>query len=306
MALWRRKPRQNIERRTPRSAPRTTEVFSYYASHERTNTSNDTVRKPLKPVEDGGKVRIRSKWLVQLPSWFALFVIIFSLLYATLLSTNPRIQVGNQSVLVRPTEQYQDAASKILQESLLSKSKITIDTSKVAAKLQAAFPELQTIAVTIPLINQRPIISITVADPVFLLVSRQGGAYFISNQGRALANLDDMPSARQGVLTVVDEGGLALEAGRSALTKTTVDFITTVTTEIINAGYTVETATLAAAPNELQLRLAGKPFYVKMNTTEQGRQQVGMLLALLKTLEDKGATPAEYIDLRVSEKAFYK
>lgn len=307
MAFWRKQPKQDLQRRTPRVTPRTAEVFSYYASHDRVQAPSDVVRRPVGTIEDGGRVRSGSKLLVQLPTWLALAAIVFSLVFATLLSTNPRIQIDSQSALVRPVEQYQAAARKILQDSVLSKSKLTIDTNAVAAQLQVEFPELQTVTVAIPLVNQRPILSFAVAEPVFLLTSRQGGSYFIDNRGKALVSLDEVSAtAKEGVLSITDEGGLPLEAGKSVLTQNTVDFITTVTTEIKNAKYSIESAVLAAAPNELQLRLIGKPYYIRLNTSEQGRLQAGTLLSLLKSLEEKGITPAEYIDLRVSEKAFYK
>ena len=294
-------PRRQAERHKPAT------VFSYYSNDRRPNsTHSGVVRAPSSAQEDGGRIG-RGIRLVMLPTWIATAAIAFSLIFLTLLSTNPRIQIENDSIIARSEVVYRDAVQSILAESISAKTKLTLDTTAVAQKLQAQMPELESVAIAIPLINQRPIVSLVVAEPVMLLVNRQGVAYFIDNEGRALmAEADVLDVDSSGIIRVVDESGLDINPGELVMSKQNVDFITTIVTELKGAGFSVVGISVAAAPNELQLTLADRPFFVRMSTAEQGKQQVGTLLALIKSLDAQGIVPSRYVDLRVAEKAFYQ
>ncbi len=65
--------------------------------------------------------------------------------------------------------------------------------------------------------------------------------------------------------------------------------------------------TLPVGTSELDVRLAGQPYSVKFNL-ESGtaRQQAGTFLATESKLKSQNVTPAEYIDVRVDGRAYYK
>jgi cell division septal protein FtsQ len=52
--------------------------------------------------------------------------------------------------------------------------------------------------------------------------------------------------------------------------------------------------------------VTSRKFFIKFDTTREVDEQVGDLKAVLDTLSKQNKTPAEYIDLRIAGKAYYK
>ena len=64
--------------------------------------------------------------------------------------------------------------------------------------------------------------------------------------------------------------------------------------------------TLPPAASELDVKIAGKPYFVKFNLqADDARRQAGTFLATQAQLQRKGITPAQYIDVRVEGRAYY-
>lgn len=288
--------RRNVRR------PEHVNVFSYYA--KRSPSDDVQIEQPA-----ANKSRILLSWLRHAPSFVALAVVAVCLIFCSTLSTTPKIQVVGRPTdrtLIRGIAAYQGDIQAVLERSITNRSKLLIDTNKVAQELGEEFPELGDISVVLPLVSRRPIVQVRPAAPALVLGSGSG-AFIIDQEGRAVVKADEVESSVKDALPVVsDESGLPVEPGKNALPKETVDFITTVTLQLGLQNIPVQSLTLPATANELHLRIKDKPYFVKFDVRGQGRQQAGTFLAVKEQLEKDRKVPAEYIDVRVPEKAFYR
>jgi hypothetical protein len=293
----RRKP----EQRRPLDRSQSTNVFSYYSSRSGGETQRARYEPPT--TERRGLDRLK-----HIPTTLAVVVIFSSVLYASLLDNRPRVMIIASETgkpLQRPTEVYENFISQELSRSAFNKSKLTINTEPLEQTLQRQFPEVANAAVTLPLIGHRPIVSIAVSSPAFVLAT-SGGAYYVSPEGVPLVRVSDVQNPLKDIATVSDTSGLPVTIGRQVLPSETVGFISTVIAQL-NATETKFTSiALPLEANELQLQLADKPYIVRFNTTEDAQVQVGTLLAVKNRLEGSGEVPKEYIDIRVPERAYYK
>ena len=293
--------RRNVQRQPSAS------VFSYHASR----SSTDTVlgRGSEKPSTTVPRRRLQLSWLKYTPSLIAGVALLACLVYTSTLSTRPKIQtVGGQNgpTLVRNAGTYEDEAQAVLERSITNRSKLMIDTNKVARELREEFPELGEVTMILPLASRRPIIEVRPAHPA-LVVSAESGAFVVDEEGRAIVKVGEVESSIRDPLPIVqDESGLPIERGKGVLSKEIVAFITTVAAQLGQRKLPIQTLTLPTTANELHLRLEGKPYFVKFDIRGEGRLQAGTFIAVQEKLEAAHKTPAEYIDVRVPEKAFYR
>jgi hypothetical protein len=275
-------------------------VFSYHANR---STPESVVGRGevRREAHDSGLHALRN-----LPAIISGIVIVAAGIYATTLSTSPRVAMSDDGQqLAHSQQEYQDAAAQIAGSSLLNRSKLTVDTANIESRLRERFPEIRTVEVTVPLLGRRPVVEISTIRPVFTLVNNSG-EYFIASDGRATAAAGSYAVKPKTILQVYDQSGVPLKPGNQILTKDTVAFITAVILQMQAKNVKVASMTLPTVPYELQMRIDGAAYYVRFNTLGDARLQSGTFLALKERLDGQKQKPAEYIDVRVEDRAFYK
>lgn len=287
--------------RRPKDQRQPATVFSYYSSRSGAESSRARYEPPTAPHKGFGRLK-------HLPTALAMIVIIGSVLYSSLLDSNPRVMVSASASgqsLQRPTGVYQNYIQERLDESLWNKNKLTLDTRSVVSDLQKQFPEVSQAIVTVPILGHRPVVRIAVSSPAFVLAT-QHGAYYINDSGVPLVRVSEVQNQLRDLQTVTDETGLPITTGTQILPTKTVDFISTVIGQLKATDTAVDSITLPLSANELHVRITGQPYVVRFNTSGDARVQVGTFLAVKKRLEGSKEIPKEYIDVRVDERAYYK
>jgi hypothetical protein len=305
--MFRRKKQEQPTVRNPQNSGAKAPVFSYYSS--RSSSADPKAGRNMAGLAAASMPKRTSWWLIYLPSLLSIFLVILSALYVTTLTSEPRINITSQNgrpAVVQDTVIYERAAEKLLTSSLFNKSKLTINTDKLAADMQKQFPELGDIVVTVPLIGRKLIIQVQPALPSLILTG-QGGSYVIDDSGTAvLASSQLLSSVRDTLPVIADDSGIDIEIGKQILTTDLVAFVGELAAQLKAKQLQVQAYSLPARANELHLRLEGKGYYVKFNTEIDARLQVGTYLALIEKLNADGVTPAEYVDVRVEERSYYK
>jgi len=279
-------------------------VFSYYQNRD---TDVDATKSRQKPsFSQAVMARVRHA-----PTVVASLLILASFLFALSLTDKPRVTVVNEQnvasqAFLRPVSEYQAAAHKLLQQSVLTRNKLTLDTGGLERQLQEQFPELTNVAVVLPLISRTPVVYVQVAEPVLLLESGPG-KFIIDEKGRALINAAQAGDiGALNLIPVKDLALLAIQPGSQVLTGADVRFMQAVRDQLIVKGLKVARMELPARAGELNVFIEGKPYYIKFTTNSDPLQQVGTFLALDQQLAGKKVTPVEYVDVRVPERAYYK
>jgi hypothetical protein len=227
--------------------------------------------------------------------------------------TAPRIVVDTPSAVsesaavpLRGQAAYQQAANTLLARSLLNKSKLTIHTSKIANDLQAQFPELTRVDISVPFIGTHPTLHLTPAAPR-LLLNAGSVLYILDDAGRALLPANQMPNIEKLDLPVIlDESGLVVTLGRPALSSGNVAFITEVIGQLKAKGLSTTSIVLPAGTSEMDIRLSGVGYFVKFSLQGDGRVQAGAYLAVKEQLARENKVPGSYVDVRVEDRAYYK
>lgn len=283
-------------------------VFSYYSNRSQPAAQPQTSSRSI-PANDSLKNKKHIAVLGYIPAILSLVIVFIAFTYITTLNTDPRIVISasdSSNVAVQSTDVYQQAAASILKSSVYNRSKLTIDSDKIAEQLKDKFPELGEMAVTVPLISRRPIITIQPATPAAILVG-PNKSLVIDSYGRAVLDANLLNSgAADKIPTVKDDSITQDGLGKQVLSTDTVSFITDLNKYLTANNINVESYYIPEQSNEVHVYIAGKPYYIKFTADSDARVGVGSYLALNQKLEADNITPAEYIDLRVDERAYYK
>ncbi len=294
--MFKNKNRQNSNVRRVQQRTDNTPVFSYYSSRSR---SENTVGRLQLPSP-------KFNWRL-IPTYIAVLALVVSFLYASTIDMNPRILHSQpaDAALLQSDKTYQTAAREVLKSSLLNHSKLLVNTKQLERRLKDRFPELQEVSITIPLVNRRPIVAFEPATPALILTSGSDN-YVIDNHGQAILATQNLLAYERSLPHVTDDSGLSVTLGKAVLPSDTTRFINAVRGQLVAKGLEIEAMTLPAVPNELQVRVKGDGYYSKFNVLGDARGQAGTYLAVKDKLAALKVKPAEYVDVRVEEKAFYK
>ncbi|MDZ7744214.1 MAG: hypothetical protein U5K77_00425 [Candidatus Saccharibacteria bacterium] len=279
-------------------------MYSYYANR-RYDVRDSTARRRGEP---NSKTDVTG-WH-KLPGFIAILIIIGCIFYILSLDISPRIvtveQPDESLSILQSEEIYQEAARDALKANVLHRFKLTIDTRSIERSLLQQFPELDQIAITVPVASRRPVIEIRAKTPAFVLTS-DVNAVVVDTRGRVIVDVADVEHDVQSMVPqIIDEVGLTPKVGDWILPSDTVAFIKSTKLLLESANIKVEQLVLPVIANELHVWPQGEGYYLKFNTANDAREQVGAYIATKKDLNAKGVQPGEYIDVRVEGRVFYK
>lgn len=302
-----RTPKSSGRQRIRAEQPSGQSSYGYYArrSEEAITTGRQSPRD--NPVAARTSERLRRFWLQRFGLVILFVVLVAASINSLLLSPNPKIvPLTTDSAVLRDQATYQAAAESILKETPANRTKLTINVEQVSRDMLKKFPELTSATVGLPLVAHRPVIYISGARPA-LIVSASSGSYVVSSAGKVLAPSAQLDSSvRNKLPTVTDQSGLELQVGSQVLTGSNVRFIETVNAQLAAKSYAVAAMTLPKAAGELDVQIAGQPYFVKFNTqSNTAREQVGTFLATMSQLQKDHAMPTKYVDVRVDGRAYY-
>lgn len=304
--MFRRKKTNDLARKNS-ATNKTAPVFSYYSN--RSNSDFNSRIRNMPGSENTKKQKTVVWWFGYLPALVSIVLVVLASMYATTLETNPRIQISSidgKPAVLQPISVYESAAHEILQRSVFNRSKFTINSDKLANAMQDRFPELGEIVVTVPLISRYPIIDVQPAVPVFVL-NGKGGSFVIDTNGRAVLKANQLKSSVKDKLPLVtDNSGSDISLGKQLFPTDLVVFIGQIDTQLRTKKVGVVSYSLPALANELHVHITDVPYYIKCNTDTDARLQVGTYLAVSDKLRKDGITPAEYMDVRIEGRAYYK
>ena len=226
------------------------------------------------------------------------------------LSTDAKViplTTSSSQTLLRPASVYEAAASRQLSHSVWNYNKITINASGLSRQLLSQFPELSSVSVTIPLLAHRPLVYVEAAQPALILIS-SNGSYIVDTSGKALISAaTPVGLNRPQLAQLTDQSGLRIQTGKQALPASDISFIQDVIAQLAAKQYTVSGMALPAAASELDVKLKGQPYFVKFNLDSNNpRGEAGTFLATIAQLKRQNITPAQYVDVRVDGRAYYK
>lgn len=283
-------------------------AFSYYSNRVVEPAPRQSAgRQPGEQPAGKGRPalpRLRLRGL-QLPFWLLLAVVLVCAGKLLFLSADAKvIMVGGSGVsatYIQPLSIYSIAAQRALGASLTNHTKLTANFGGVARQLETEFPELQTVSVTAPLIGNRPLVYVQVAQPAVVLQDAHGN-YALNHAGIVLAKLKTVPN---GIPTLNDQSTDVPRLGKQFLASSTISFVQTLAYEFAHEHLAVATYVLPpGSPYELDVRPEGAGYVIKCNLQADPLEQSGAAVASVGHLGN--ATPATYLDVRTPGRVYYK
>ena len=256
---------------------------------------------PSSPFRNTGGAGQKASWRSRAVDVVLLTTVIGLVVFNFLVTSPPRINIDDSSYRAQQT--YESAVREEFAD-LRGKSKITLNTQKVADNLKQRFPEISKVTIGVPLVGSTVTVNIEVAKPVLKLVSG-GGVYVINTSGVASGLADDLPAAGNLPL-VLDESGFSVSVGQPVLEAASVNFIKSLSEQLKMANVPIASLTLPPRAKELDLRTSDQPYYVKFYLGGDAAAQIGQYLATRQQFANDGTIPSQYLDVRVQGKAFYK
>lgn len=303
MALFRRKNKNSRPKseRSVRPDASQQRVISYYTASrrqldnfERTSAQSDK-SLAYRPIE-----QLRS-------SWFVIFISIILMVlvgYLGSLSKVPHISIkGTQ---YRSTADYQKKVEQAFGSDIRNRVKPLLQTVALENAIAEVIPEAKLVNVKSNFLGHRPEVTLITDEPLAILSQPGSVDYILSTRGRVLLSVTETTIATLELPLIQNLTGLQGKAGEQFMRPDE-------TTSLIRllSQYAVDRSkplfTLTTTPHEILAKETGRGTYsVRYLLSDTVTSQYGSLRATEKKLAEISQTPAEYIDVRLVDKAYYK
>lgn len=302
--IWRPKKQPPVQR-TPHLNQQKQTTFRY--SSNRSQVERTLARQDTQDAERANEARLQlARRLKRTPYMIGGVIALACAIYFSLLLTPPKIVFQSSQGPLRKDAPYAAFLSDKT-NNLQSRSKFTINRQQLTKEMKSQFPELDKIAVTTPLFSNHAVVELEISTPG-LILSSSNEAFLVDTRGVALLNTStERPLIKIDALPVVtDHSNLPIGLGKQALTSTQVAFILELHHQAQAKNLSTISINLSAGAGELTVRYNDLPYFVKYNVNEDARKSFGTFYATKEHLERIKAKPAEYIDVRIPERAYVK
>lgn len=285
--------RKPSESRRPRLSGRRPQVNTYYRGEPALGSSSPFQKKPAP--------KSARRFFFGFLDIVLILVILAGLGYSLVISSKPKVLISSQAFHSR--SDYQIYADGLFSQ-IKNRNKITYDEQAVTLAMEKRFPEITSINTELPIFSEQPTLRITVSQ-ASLRVRSGSNNYVVDSQGVIVALANQVPAAKN-LPQITDQSGFNSKIGQPLLNVGAVDFIKTLIAETKVAKVPISAMTLPPVAQELDLRTSDRPYFVKFYLGGDALIQTGQYLAARNHFNQTGQQPAQYLDVRVAGKIFYK
>lgn len=237
--------------------------------------------------------------IYKLIDYVLLFLIAGAFLLSLVVSPNTRLSVNDNTFHSASIyKSFLDAHFRAIK----NRNKITVDEEQLVAQLRGNYPEVQSAVIELPLLGQRPNVTVVVSTPQFYL-NQGGNSYIVSSTGVAVGQKDSYPLKH---LTVIDDqSGYQVRLGKTVLNRQAVLFLESLAAELKAHSVPVKSFVLPNSPAQVNVYTTDAAYYTKFFMGGDAKLQIGQYLAARNNFKTT-APPDQYLDVRVTGKAFFK
>ena len=199
--------------------------------------------------------------------------------------------------------QYEDAVQKYLTGRPIERSRLTLDTEKLAKHLQTSgYPEVRAVSERMDFDG--------VGASIVTLEFRRPAVVWQTGNTRLYVDDTGVAFTRnyyaEPTVSIVDQSGIGTQDNKVLASNRFLAFIGMVVGRMNTNGHTVTQVALpAGTTRQIAVSVATVPYPTKYSVDRPVGEQVEDAVRAMAHLSDKGITP-EYLDVRVSGKAYYK
>ena len=309
--MFRKKPAPP-DRRRLNTTDRTQQTRTAFSYHAQRHAHEDGSRSRVRP----GTPKLNGPTLRKIATHLGANALLFSVAagFITVVTTNTFVSskppaitfhgTPEQRLLLQDKQVYALEAQTIFQNSFLNRSKLTFNTQSFEQELIKKYPEVAHATVDMPLFGQHPTIHITPSPGVLEFITASGEGYIVDDTGKVVSSATT--SHATSFIRVLDQSGFQAEHGSQILSSRDVSFIIRLQNQMVRHDIKVASYTLRDASRQIDMRITGKPYYVKFSFENDVLQQAGAYVGVQEKLDATKQAPAEYIDVRVGDRVYYK
>lgn len=282
---------------------------SYHYSSKRINDEQTVGRGKLNQTRSSAKTPGKNSFIKNTPTLFSILLVIVSVIYLFTLSNNPIVVVTNPSAKTQLIDK-KVVSKKIndeLSKRLLNRFKPTFDSQKATEAVLKLSPEITDAKFSINALRHNPKLVVEFSAPSVLL-SSNNRIYLVGDNGKVLT---DITTNKNGFKTdrlslVEDASGVDIKVGKQGLTTQQVDYINQIKFQSEQKALTINSMTIQPGGSQMDVRYKDIKYFIKFNFFEDARKSSGVFLATKEKLDLDHIVPAEYIDVRVPDRAYVK
>lgn len=211
------------------------------------------------------------------------------------------VVTSSDHALALETSRYEKAISDYLMVRPIERLRFMLNEQRLSEYLRQVVPEIANVeqdgfaypgATDFKLTMRRPIASWIIG----------GKQYFVDGEGISFEkNYYETP-----IVSVIDQSGVQQEAGTAVASSRFLAFVGRVVAEAKTAGLTVEQAIIpVGTTRQLEVKVQGRAYPIKLSLDRPPAMQVEDMEQAIAYFDLHQQTP-QYVDVRVSGKAFYR
>ncbi|HUD03594.1 MAG TPA: hypothetical protein VMR51_02285 [Patescibacteria group bacterium] len=278
-------------------------VISYYTASRH---QLDSFERNTGSLQDDSLLHRRMHKIHQL--WFVVAVIavlIVTLGYLGTLNHNPYVSIDGPAY--RSLSNYQKTVASVFGHSFKDQIKPLLNSGKLEVAVEQVVPEAQSVVVKSTLFGHRPEVKITTADPLAIFSQPGSTGYIISVRGHLLLPVGDSNIQLSSLPVLQNQTGLNGKAGEQFMIPDEATAFANLLVQLkADDNLSAVSFSLSVTPQELLVHEPGRGYSDKFLLNADIAKQYGALRATEKKLNSMGQTPAEYIDVRLADKVYYK
>ncbi len=199
------------------------------------------------------------------------------------------------------SQDLQTETNKYIRSLFTGNNWLFINSGDLKRQLQKTFTGQESIIVKKTFPNK---ILVKTDDQKSAIVWKTGSRrYIVSINGRVMSELSNQNTNEMPIIN--DGSNIPANVGDKIVTRDFVDFTLKLNDYFSANKIAVESYSIAETTSELNVKVADG-YTIKFNTSDSPDSQVRALGAALALIKSQNKKPTEYLDLRVTGRAFYK
>lgn len=241
---------------------------------------------------------------------FAFGLVVIALMAWANMVKNYAVIYTDQSLAATPPKvSYQQTAQNFTKAHFAAHFMVSLPREALAKDLMSRHPEIQKVTVKSQLFSRNPQLFVSFRQPVLIWkTSKQQQSYYVDSQGKAFDS--NVFGKDDSLVKVNDASGIPAELGSAVVSSRQIKFLGVLVGQVqakSDGKIRVNKITFpASSTKEVDVNFNDKPYFARVYLDRSPEEQASEAITSINYLAEKNITPAEYIDVRVKDRVFFR